>query len=79
MLELGVIEESVSTWSNRSTMVRKLGKNRLCLDARKINERTVKDAYPIQNIEDILTRLDETHFISSMDLKFAFWQIPISY
>lgn len=77
MLKLGVIEESESAWSSRCTLVRKPGKNRLCLDARKINERTVKDAYPIQNIEGILSRLDETHYISSVDLKFAFWQIPL--
>lgn len=73
MLKLGVIEESESPWSSRSTLVRKPGKNRLCLDARKLNERTVKDAYPIQNIEGIISRLDETHYISSVDLKYAFW------
>ncbi|KNC30731.1 Retrovirus-related Pol polyprotein from transposon 297 [Lucilia cuprina] len=77
MLKLGVIEISQSPWSNRSTLVRKPGKNRLCLDARKLNERTTKDAYPIQNIEGILSRLDETHYISSVDLKFAFWQIEL--
>lgn len=77
MLRLGVIEECQSPWSSRTTLVRKPGKNRLCLDARKLNERTVKDAYPIQNIEGILSRLDETYFISSVDLKFAFWQIPL--
>lgn len=77
MLKLGVIEESESPWSSRCTLVRKPGKNRLCLDARKLNERTVKDAYPIQNIEEIISRLDETYYISSVDLKFAFWQIPL--
>lgn len=77
MLRLGVIEPSNSPWSSRSTLVRKPGKNRLCLDARKLNDRTIKDAYPIQNIEGILSRLDETHFISSVDLKFAFWQIRL--
>lgn len=61
MLKLGVIEESQSPWSSRCTLVRKPGKNRLCLDDRKLNERTIKDAYPVQNIEGILSRLDETH------------------
>lgn len=77
MLKLGVIEESQSPWSSRCTLVRRPGKNRLCLDARKLNDRTIKDACPIQNIEAILSRLDETHFISSVDLKYAFWQIPL--
>ena len=55
----------------------KVGKNRFCLDARKLNARTVKDAYPLQNIEGILSRIDQTEFISSIDLKFAFWQIEL--
>lgn len=42
-----------------------------------MNARTVKDAYPLQNIDGILSRLDYTHFISSVDLKFAFWQIAL--
>ena len=77
MLRLGVIEESESPWSNRTTIVRKPGKNRFCLDARKLNARTIKDAYPLQNIDGILSRLDYTHFISSVDLKHAFWQIEL--
>lgn len=77
MLELKVIELSNSPWSNRTTVVRKPGKNRFCLDARKLNKVTVKDAYPLQNINGILSRIDETHFISSVDLKYAFWQIEL--
>lgn len=77
MLALNVIEESESPWSNRTTIVRKPGKNRFCLDARKLNKLTVKDAYPLQNIEGILSRIDETHYISSVDLKYAFWQIEL--
>ncbi|KAH8344304.1 hypothetical protein KR084_009473, partial [Drosophila pseudotakahashii] len=37
MLELGVIEESKSPWSNRTTVVSMPGKDRFCLDARKLN------------------------------------------
>ena len=77
MIELGVIQESESPWSNRFAVVRKPEKNRFCLDARKLNARTIKDAYPLQNIEGILSRIDQTEFISSIDLKFAFWQIEL--
>lgn len=44
MLSLGVIEPSFSAWSSPMRMVIKPGKIRLCLDARKINEVTKKDA-----------------------------------
>ncbi|KAH8362497.1 hypothetical protein KR084_010321, partial [Drosophila pseudotakahashii] len=77
MLELGVIEESKSPWSNRTTVVSKPGKDRFCLDARKLNALTVKDAYPLPSIDGILSRIDQTHYISSVDLKFAFWQIEL--
>ncbi|KAH8336043.1 hypothetical protein KR059_005834, partial [Drosophila kikkawai] len=77
MLALGVIEESKSPWSNRTTVVSKPGKDRFCLDARKLNEVTVKDAYPLPSIDRILSRIDHTHYISSVDLKFAFWQIEL--
>lgn len=77
MLALKVIEESDSPWSNRTTVVRKPGKNRFCLDARKLNALTIKDAYPLQNIDGILSRIDQTHYISSVDLKYAFWQIEL--
>ncbi len=77
MIGLGVIEESDSSWSSPVSLVRKPGKIRLCLDARKVNQLTVKDAYPLPLIEGLLSRLDQTKFISSIDLKDAFWQIPL--
>lgn len=78
MLSLGVIEESVSPWSSPVTIVSKAnGKARLCLDARRINSLTVKDAYPTPLINGILSRLNETKFISSIDLKDAFWQVEL--
>lgn len=77
MLDLGVIEVSNSSWSSPVTLVRKGDKNRLCLDARKLNIRTIKDAYPLPHIDGILSRLQDTRFISAIDLKDAFWQIPL--
>lgn len=78
MLALGVIEESSSPWNSPMVMVRKhCGKARLCLDSRVVNSVSVKDAYPLPIIDGILSRLDETFFISSVDLKDAFWQIPL--
>lgn len=77
MLSMGVIEESNSSWSSPVSLVVKGTKNRLFLDARKVNERTIKDTYPLPHIDGILSRLQNTHFISAIDLKYAFWQIPL--
>ena len=77
MLEMGVIEESNSAWNSPVVLIRKPGKDRLCLDSRKVNEVTKKDAYPLPHISGLLSRLQDTKFISSIDLKDAFWQIPL--
>ena len=66
MLRLGVIEES------ESHNCPEAGKKNVCLDAQKLNTRTVKEAYALQNIDGILSRLDYTYFISTVDLKHAF-------
>lgn len=78
MLKLEVIETSHSPWNSPVTLVRKGEKKRLCLDARKLNDCTVKDAYPLPYIDALLGRLQDTYFISSIDLKDAFWQIPLA-
>lgn len=78
MLGLGVIEPANSPWSSPVVVVRKPNGNvRLCLDARKLNEVTKKEAYPLPNINRILGRLTGTRFLSSIDLSDAFWQVDL--
>lgn len=78
MLELGVIEPSSSPWSSPIVMVKKPnGKIRLCLDSRKLNEVTKKDSYPLPYISRILGNIVGSKYLSSVDLKDAFWQIPL--
>lgn len=78
MLERGIIEESQSAWSSPVLVVRKSdGRMRFCLDCRAVNKVTTKDAYPMPIIDGILASLHETVYISSLDLKDAFWQIEL--
>jgi len=77
MLKLGVIEESDSPWFSPVDPVQKPGKVRLCLGSRKVNAVTRKDAYPLPQIDLILSRLPKANMISSLDLKDAYWQIPL--
>lgn len=77
MLSLDVIEESDSAWSSPIVMVTKPGKVRICLDCRKINSFTEKDAYPLPQISGILSRLPKAEYITSLDLKDAYWQVPL--
>lgn len=78
MLELGVIRPSSSPWASPVLIVEKSnGEPRLCFDGRKLNSVTKKCAYPLPIVDHILNKLSGAKFLSSIDLKSAFWQIPL--
>lgn len=78
MIAQDVIEEAPSSaWSSPVTLLVKPNKVRFCLDARKLNSVTIKDAYPMPILEGLLSRLPPVHCISKIDLKDAFWQIEL--
>lgn len=80
MIGLGVIEPSLSPWSSPAVLVKKAnGKDRLCVDSRKLNSVTVKDAYPLPRVSEILDRLGRSFYLSKIDLNDFFWQIPLSH
>lgn len=79
MLSEGVIEPSESAWSSPTVIVRKKdGKPRFCVDFRKLIEVSEKDAYPLPFINAILDKLRQAKFISTIDLKQGYWQIPLT-
>ena len=55
----------------------KEGELRFCCDFRPLNEVTVKDAYPLPRIDENLARLGKAKIYTSIDLAWAFWQIPV--
>ena len=78
MLTLDVVEPSFSPWNSPVLLVKKNGGEfRFCFDGRSLNEVTKKDSYPLPLVDDILKMLSNAKFISSIDLKSAFWQIPL--
>lgn len=78
MLRLGVVEPSHSAWSSPIVVVKKhSGAYRFCIDFRKVNSVTKKDAYPLPYMSTILDQLGGAKYLSSLDLKSAFWQIPL--
>ena len=78
MLERGVIVPSKSPFSSPIVMVpKKDGTNRMCIDYRKLNEITVKDAYPLPRIGQTIDALQGAGFFSSLDLANGYWQVPV--
>ena len=78
MLRMGAIRKSNSPWASAVVLVRKKdGALRFCIDLRKLNERTVKDAYSLPRIEDSLDVLNGSCIFTSIDLKSGYWQVEL--
>lgn len=80
LLSRDIIEKvAAPTWLNPVRPVPKSDdKLRLCLDARKLNQVTVKNTYPQQNVNRILGRLEGTKFLTALDLTDAFYQVRLN-
>lgn len=68
-----------SSWLNPVVPVPKQeGVVRLCIDARKLNAVTKKNCYTPMNIDRIFAQISKARYFSSIDLKDAYYQIPLA-
>ena len=78
MLKNGIIEPSTGPWSSPIVMVKKRdGSMRFCIDFRKVNDLTKKDAHPLPRIDDTLDTLGEAQWFSTLDLASGYWQVEM--
>lgn len=78
MLEVGAIRPSTSPFSSNVVVVRKKdGSIRFCVDYRRLNNRTIKDAQAIPRVEDTLHLLAGSKYFTKLDLRSGYWQVEL--
>ena len=78
MLDIGAICKSHSLWASTVVLVQKKdGSLRFCIDLRKLNNQTVKDAYLLPLIVEALDSLQGSQWFSSVELKSGYWQVKM--
>lgn len=79
MLDWGIIRRSNSQYINPVVPVAKHDSSvRLCLDARKLNDRLVDDYESTRSIDEVLQVCKKIGAMTSLDLRSSYWQIPLT-
>ena len=79
LMERGVIRESTSPYSSPIVLVRKSnGDLRMCVDYRRLNAVTRKDAFPLPRIDESLDALGGARIFSTLDLACGYHQVAMA-
>ena len=75
----GIIERCKSPWNFPLVCVWKKEKReiRLCVDFRQLNKITLRPAFPMPNVDDMLNTLNGARFFSTVDLGNAYYQVEL--
>ncbi|XP_055632438.1 uncharacterized protein LOC129772930 [Toxorhynchites rutilus septentrionalis] len=78
LLEAGIIQETESPFYSRVVLVPKKNKQfRMAVDYRMLNAKTVKDRFPMPDIDTCFNKLAGAQVFISVDLYSGYYQIPL--
>ncbi|GJW63642.1 zinc finger, CCHC-type, retrotransposon gag domain protein [Tanacetum coccineum] len=78
MLKNGFIRPSVSPWGAPVIFVKKKdGSMRLCIDYRELNRITIRNRYPLSQIDDLFDQLQGAKYFSKIDLRSSYHQLRV--
>lgn len=79
MLQNGIIRRSTSEYASPIVMVtKKDDRQRLCVDYRRLNAKTLVETSQLPPIVDLLPEIGEAKVLTTLDLKSGYWQVPVA-
>ena len=80
LLKFSLISESTSPYSFPIVLVGKKDegpRTRLCIDFRKLNDVTITESYPFPLIDDLIDKVHNCNYFSTLDIASGFHHIQI--
>lgn len=81
LLSKNLIRKSISPYAFPVTLADKKDdgkRTRLCVDMRKLNQIVIADNYPFPRLEDIIDKLHNSEYFSTLDISSGFWHLKVA-